>query len=368
MQRKTNFIKSLLSVFALISIASCSGSNPKYATNTDLQIDKGISSDSHIDQIIDQNTPSDSTIDRDFIPNDTNPPGDIPTIDTIDTSPTHDMTPYDIGNLYTGTFPAIGFGFKKATLNVKGQARDVDLYFAQNTVNNPPLVIACHGTGGTGEDAIWGSAANELADTYGVVVAAPNARTMTKGDWDQHQAGQIFFETYPTIDFDLNNDLQLVAAIIAEAKRAYHIDETRVYIAGYSNGAFFAQFAAMRLADRIAAFATAEGGLVECSNTSSCVFEGSGTSCDVLAKQSGWCSCSGDEKPGPINTVAPKPAAYIYHASDDGVVSPYYDCRLRDRLLSLGYTISFTMVSSGGHVWPDHFLPQAWSFLSKQHL
>jgi poly(3-hydroxybutyrate) depolymerase len=256
-------------------------------------------------------------------------------------------------------------GPSTAKLTVAGVARTVALYLPQKRAAKPALVIVCHGTDGDAGEQLAEAAGDKLADSEGLVVAAPQARVMPKADWDQHTAGQIFFETYPKVTLETNVDLQLIVAIIAEAKAAYGIDEKRVYIAGFSNGAFFAQFAAMALGGRIAAFASKSGGLVRCDTTDVCTFSGSGSSCAALATQTDWCSCSGSEKPGPIATTGYKPAAYLVHAADDGTVSPYYTCQLADRLKSLGYDVQLNIVPTGGHEWGDDFLPTAWPFLSK---
>ena len=268
----------------------------------------------------------------------------------------------------TPGFPEQTVGFAAASLTINGASRGVQLYFPENLASSPALVIACHGTGGTAEDGIWEVAGDELAESEGVLIAAPQARTMPDGDWDQHGPGDVYFETYPNLDPNDNDDLLLVAAIIDEAKRAYDIDDRRVYIAGFSNGAFFAQFAAMRLPDRIAAFVSSSGGLVRCGNTSDCNFAGTATTCAGLAVESDWCDCAGTEKPGPILTTGRKPGGWIAHAADDSTVSPYYSCALADRMQELSYDVHLELRASGGHGSPSSLLPTAWSFLSAQVL
>lgn len=271
------------------------------------------------------------------------------------------------GGLYTGSFPTnTNPGFRWGNLTVKGVARQVRLYFPNGGLAaKPRLVILFHGTDGHGEDDIWGATGPSFADAQKLLIAAPEARSMSKGDWDNHNAGQRYFETYPNVSPSTNNDLQLVQAIIDAAQKAYNVDTKRVYAMGFSNGAFFAALAATALPNQIAAFASNGGGLVRCATTDSCTFTGSGTSCSTLASQGGWCSCSGAEKPGPIPGSGRKPPAYVVTAANDFVVSPYYSCQLASRLTAQGFTVSITVRGSGGHSWPNNFAANAWPFLSQ---
>ncbi|MBW2734565.1 MAG: hypothetical protein JRH20_19430, partial [Deltaproteobacteria bacterium] len=173
---------------------------------------------------------------------------------------------------YEGSFPPTVSEFSSATLRVAGFARDVTLYLPEGLPSSPPLVIVLHGTGGNAQDAIWSMEADQLADREKVVIAAPQARSMTTGDWDDHEAGQVFFETYPSINSSTNADLLLVRAIIAEAVRAYGVNPRRVYTMGFSNGAFFSLLCAAAMPDRIAGFAEMSGGLVRCDTMGECSF------------------------------------------------------------------------------------------------
>ncbi len=295
---------------------------------------------------------------------------------TPDRSPTSDVAtlqpdtaaPYDIGVTYTGTFPANpNVGFTNLTLTVDGVARPMAVYRPINLKPGQPLIVACPSTDGSAEDGIYDISANELADAEGMYVVSIAPLKQPLGDWDQHDPGEVYFQTYPNMTFATNNDLKAVAAAIAEAKRVYNIDPKRVYTGGYSNGAFFAQFAAMLLADRIAGFASAGGGLVRCPTTYDCIFNGQGASspsCGVMSGMTGWCSCTGAEKPQTIPTnPAYKPAGYIGHAIDDDVVSVYYACQLSERMTTLGYPNKLALTTTGGHNAKPHFMVAAYAYL-----
>jgi len=254
-------------------------------------------------------------------------------------------------------------------LSAGGQQRDVWTYVPPGLGRGAPLVLVFHETDGAGDDALRSSGAIALADAQQLVAMAPQARAMNAGDWDNHVAGQRFFETYPNTSPASNNDLQLVQAMIADAQQVHGSDAKRVYGLGLSNGAFFAVFTAATMPDQIAAFAEASGGLVTCPSTGSCTFSsGAGGTCDDLASQPGYCSCSGDEKPAPLPTTGRRPPGYLAHAADDTTVSVYYSCSLADRMLQLGYVSSVNIRPTGGHVWPPDFATTVWPFLTQQVL
>ena len=268
----------------------------------------------------------------------------------------------------TEGFPVEGSGFIASKIVVDGVDRNVELYLPNGRQAGAPLVIVCHGTDGKAKDAIGDAAGDQLAEAQKAVVVAPQARKMPAGDWDQHGPGQVYFETHPNLTVANNNDLKLIQTIIDQAKQAYAIDEKRIYVVGYSNGAFFAQFVAMALPDRVAAFASVAGGLVRCDGTDSCNFRGSASNCADLASAAGWCSCAGADKPIAASTSVNKPAAFLFHAADDDAVSVYYTCELADRLGDLNYDVTTVIRPTGGHAWPDGFLQSLWPSLSKRSL
>ena len=267
---------------------------------------------------------------------------------------------------YSGTFPARTGRFT-ASLTVAGEPREVVLYVPTTRVANPPLVLAFHGTNGSGSVMLDEGGAQSLAQSQGVIVAAPSSRWIGRGDWD-HRDESTYWETHPNLDLDRNPDLLLVRAVLAEAQRRYAIDPRRVYAIGHSNGGFFATLVATRLNDRIAAFATSSAGLVQCNNTWSCRFEGGGSTCGQLSSQRGWCSCAGPDKPGPLDVPGRRPPAYLAHGTRDPLVTVYYTCAMEARMRSLGYTVRTVLRDGDGHVLPERFAQEAWTFLAGHRL
>ena len=190
-------------------------------------------------------------------------------------TPTKEPAPDTVA--YTGAFePATGY----ATLKVGGRDRRVYVYVPPRHSPKPPLVVAFHGTGGNMGDGAHDGAMSELsirevADANGFVVVAPFSTNEGGVNADHETGGNGWrFDD----DVGANVDLALTRASIQEARRAFRIDATHVYAVGMSNGAFFAYFAAMKLADRFAAFAESSGGLVPCGRRVDCEFRSRGSS------------------------------------------------------------------------------------------
>lgn len=270
-------------------------------------------------------------------------------------------------------------GFSQQALTIDGASRSVNLFAPSGLGSSPALVIAFHGTSGEPNDWIDSDPGSDpqgleaLANTNKFVVAAPRARDWGDGasDWDNHGGNDRYWETRfdanPSrgSDPNANADLVLVKQIIAAAHTTFNVDTKRVYLIGFSNGAFFSLHAAMLLRDQIAAFAEAAGGLVTCPSTGSCTFQSSSTSCAAI---SAGCSCSGTEKPTTIPTSGRKVPGILGHNNRDDTVSVYYDCALSARMQALGYDVSENIFNDTGHGIPAGFVDQAWTFFSTRSL
>ena len=271
---------------------------------------------------------------------------------------------------YTGSFPS-GTGYKTAYLGVGGFSnRKVVLYTPQGLANKPALLITLHGTHGDAKQFIQQSYAKGLADSKKVLIASPQARKMTKGDWDSHYPNDIYWETYPAVNPNTNPDLLLIRAIILEAQKARNVDPRRVYVLGHSNGGFFSILVAMTLPDKIAAFVANSSGLVRCATMPDCSFStSSGNTCAKLSARSGYkncaAKCTGAEKPGPVATTGRKPPGYLAHSNDDSTISVYYTCTLAARMAALGYSSKVTIYSGNGHSIPYNLAVDAWPWVSQ---
>jgi poly(3-hydroxybutyrate) depolymerase len=310
---------------------------------------------------------------RDTGPLDTGPrdtgPADTGPADTgpRDTGPAADAGPLPADNIsYSGSL-TVRNGRSRQRLTVAGEARDITVYLPTSRAAMPPLVIAFHGTNGSGNVMLDETSAKAMADRNGVVFIAPDSRWIGHGDWD-HATEETYWETSPNVSPNTNPDLMLTRAILVEAQRRFNVDPRRVYVIGHSSGGFFTELVATQLTSRVAAFATSSAGLVRCARTTSCRFQGTGTTCAALRTQSGWCSCSGADLPGPVPTSGRIPPGYLAHGTRDPLVSVQYTCALAERMTGAGAASTVVLRNGDGHVLPETFALDAWAFLSPLRL
>lgn len=109
-----------------------------------------------------------------------------------------------------------------------------------------PLVVDLHGylSGAAGEAAITNLGV--LAESAGFVLVTP-----------QGSSDKPYWNAAP--DPTLPDDVAFVSALIDDVAARLCIDPARVYVDGFSNGAFLASLVACRLADKVAAVAAVSG-------------------------------------------------------------------------------------------------------------
>ena len=135
------------------------------------------------------------------------------------------------------------------SITTGGKNRQYYLYVPDNLKPNSPLIISCHGMNQDynyqKEQTQWPS----LADTASFVVVYPVGI-----------AGSVWSVNYQTgWDLDGMTDVNFMLDIIDEVKANYDIDDTRVYMSGFSLGGAFTYYMANKAADKIAAFASISG-------------------------------------------------------------------------------------------------------------
>lgn len=261
---------------------------------------------------------------------------------------------------YTGSF-----GQTSGNYTISG--RRVLVHLPPSRSASPALVVAFHGTGSQDDvlSAMQELDALSVSDDNGFILAAPSSTADggVNADHSDGGPGWVFGGTA-----DSNKDLLIVRAVIQEARRAYNVDASRVYVVGHSNGAFFAYFAAMQLADRVAAFAETSGGLIACGQRTDCEYVARGAaSCNaVLASAPASCTCAIGASTFPIQKPGGRvPPGFLKHNSDDDIVSAVYTCRLAQHL---GATAQTLIESSGGHAPTNDFMRKAWAFLSTKNI
>lgn len=143
--------------------------------------------------------------------------------------------------------PVPGPGDFTRVLAFDGRTRNYLLHVPPSAAPDPPLVLAFHGVPSGPEEIRSITGFDALADREGLVVAYPQA----VDDWWTGCANCNSRAFLLNID-----DVGFVEALIRQLEADAGIDPGRVYAAGFSNGALFAQRLACDAADRIAAFAS----------------------------------------------------------------------------------------------------------------
>jgi polyhydroxybutyrate depolymerase len=124
-------------------------------------------------------------------------------------------------------------------------------YTAASTL---PMVINMHGYTSDVQSQIFYSGFNGVANTANVIVVYPQGlhRTLANGTSGTH------WNSHFLTDVD---DLGFIDTLIDYMYTDYHVDLSRVYATGMSNGGFMSYMLACELSDRIAAMASVTGAM-----------------------------------------------------------------------------------------------------------
>jgi polyhydroxybutyrate depolymerase len=148
----------------------------------------------------------------------------------------------------TGTGPADGEGVVGEYVWFGGVRRTYDLYIPSTAdpAAPTPLVLFFHGAGGTGADFRRFTEFDLEAERLGFLLASPDA---IGGSW-------ALGCNCTAADLRGVDDLGFVQVLLEQLRRTYRIDDSRVYAAGFSQGAMLSQVLACDHADRFAAVAS----------------------------------------------------------------------------------------------------------------
>lgn len=139
-----------------------------------------------------------------------------------------------LGGLFVLGSAALAAEPSRMTWTINGETREA-LVFAPSAppAGKVPLVLAFHGHGGNMRGAA-GWMRFQAAWPEAVVVYPQGLPTKTKIDPRGVRPG---WQREPGQNGD--RDLKLVDAILATMRQKFPVDESRIYAAGFSNGAFF---------------------------------------------------------------------------------------------------------------------------------
>ena len=229
------------------------------------------------------------------------------------------------------------------TIHSGGVSRQYFLYVPDNLKPNSPMFISCHGMN---QDYQYQKTQMRWlplsADTASYVAVFPVG-----------VAGTVWGQNYTT-GWNINDmtDVNFMLDIISDVKADYGIDDSRVYMSGFSLGGVFAYYMAQKVPDKIAALVVFSaydltGGSVSCSRPIP-IFHLHGTSDDVmnysgvenyLRKWRNLFHCSSSAQ---VENNVPECA----HAGTTLSTYSGCDCEVEVKLLT---------VPGVGHDWTDDF-------------
>lgn len=142
------------------------------------------------------------------------------------------------------------------TLSSDGRDRTYELHVPPGWTRSArmPLVLVFHGVPGTSRGIQLITRFNAVADERGFIAAYPAAAT---GDWDLGCGGCTAAEAQGV------DDVRFMRAVIDAIGADAGANTSRVYVAGYSQGALLAHHLACAMTDRVTAFASVAATMLE---------------------------------------------------------------------------------------------------------
>ncbi|MCX7826879.1 MAG: alpha/beta hydrolase-fold protein [Verrucomicrobiae bacterium] len=186
-------------------------------------------------------------------------PGDMVVVDYVKSGETRTARKIEVRNGKSPTAPAPGPGDSHITVPVGAQTRTcaVHLPASHDDGRLRPVVMAFHGSGGTGRGMAAMTGFNALADKHSFIAVYPDA-IIGKGLWNALFGKLPGGEGVLADDVD---DVAFVRALIDLLVQSYRADPNRIFACGHSAGAYMSYRLAVELSDRIAAVGIVNGSL-----------------------------------------------------------------------------------------------------------
>ena len=237
-------------------------------------------------------------------------------------------------------------GQSRNSFTYRGQAREYLLYVppAYTGKQNVPIIFNFHGYGSNMQEQMAYGNFRPEADRDNFLVVAPNGQSRGGRHWNL------------TSEPGLQNDVQMVSALLDHLEATLCIDTNRVYSTGMSDGGAMTSVLACVMPNRFAAFApvAVEVFVKGCGGTRSIAIEDfKGTADPVVPYSGGRTTCCGHAK------VAAAETSMAGWAAHDGCNATYTDTKIgtdvRKRTWhdcrAPGEVIMY-IVDGGGHTWP----------------
>ena len=253
----------------------------------------------------------------------------------------------------------------KHLITVDGRTREYTLHVPPHSQNPAPLVIVFHGGGGNARRMGKFSGFSELADQNGFLAVYPQG---WKNNWNDGREPASSRTHKENVD-----DVKFIGAMLDEIGRTRVVDAKRIYAVGISNGAFFCNYLASHMAERLAAICPISGGIAAPFAlkfnprvpVSVMIIQGDedplvpinggivakkrGTmisTAETLQKWLGSNGCSGKPETSQLPDRDPKDGCRVEK-------TVWHSCRG-------GTEVEYLLIKGGGHTWPSRiqYLPQ----------
>jgi polyhydroxybutyrate depolymerase len=237
-------------------------------------------------------------------------------------------------------------------------ARSYRLYVpaSYDPSNATSLVIMFHGLGGTSSTIEAVTGWDSIADKSGIIVAYPDSLGALNG-WNCK-----FISSKYTSDAD---DELFFLSLVAQLRATYKIDPSRIFVAGFSNGAFLAYELAGEHADMIAAIAVV-GGTDGTELTSAprpsepiSVIAIHGMKDDVVPYSNGWCTSAPDDASIWANYDSCTGPPTTQDTSDGNTTIIDYQAGKN------GTEVKLYAVHKAPHTWPAEVTEYIWQFFAE---
>jgi polyhydroxybutyrate depolymerase len=253
-------------------------------------------------------------------------------------------------------------GLTSETFDFQGTPRTYELYVPQgyDGTRPVPVVFEFHGYGSSAAEQVVYGDFRPLADRDDFLIVAPDG---------QDKGGRHFNLTGEP---GLQNDIQMVGALLDLIEMQFCVDTQRVFATGMSDGGAMSSVLACLSADRFAAFAPVAVVLypMVCDNTRHLAFMGmSGTADPIVPFAGGAVTCCG-------MPVLPPPTDAmnnwgVHNGCDANFTEDRLGTEVRRRTWNHckdGSAVIFYIIDGGGHTWPGSAIPVARLGLTTQQL
>jgi polyhydroxybutyrate depolymerase len=224
-----------------------------------------------------------------------------------------------------------------------------------NSARAYPLMVSYHGSGGTGAGQETKTGFDAIADAYGFFVAYPDA---VNGQWNSNLA-------------DACNDFAATEDMLAAIEHGYHIDASRIYASGFSEGGGMTQDLACEMPGQFAGYAdvsadlhpTQEAACTSAVPSTYLVFHGTADPCSPYYGGDGGC---GSGTVSALETAqfwakedscfAPNSTPLAIPIKHTGLPGTSVSVQSWGLCASHG-SVAFYTIANGGHTWPggiDH--------------